>query len=556
MKFAFDCVYSSGQPSRSTERVGPLYTSQENAMKNIIRSKLLVISTALLTTLFSGASYGHGLMLNPPARNAVCGLPEDQKPHNATIPACIDAFAVDNQGGYQFMSVLTHDVGRQGVTPLPTNVCGFNSETWDNYNNGNTTPWDLALDWPTTDVSSGALDITWDIQWGPHFDDTEEFVYYITKPNFNFQIGTPLTWDDFEAAPFCKQTYDDKNPNANPAVVPNRAAATFKTSCVLPERTGRHVVYGEWGRNFFTFERFHGCMDVSFDGGGNGNPNNAPTANPQSISVDQDSSVAVTLSGSDSDGSVANYNITASPNSGTLTGSGSNRLYTPNTGFSGSDSFTFTVTDNDGAPSSAAIVSIAVNSIGGGTNQAPTATFSYTPTNLAVAFDGSASSDPDNGPDPLSYSWSFGDNTIASVVSPSHSYASAGNYQVALTVSDGELSSTETKTITVNDPTTGGGESSCEYVISNSWNSGFVAEIRIMNRGTAAINGWQVSWNYTDGSAVSNGWNSTITGVGPYTASNIDWNALIEPGDTVVFGFQGTHGGSTSSVEVTGAVCN
>jgi cellulase/cellobiase CelA1 len=93
-------------------------------------------------------------------------------------------------------------------------------------------------------------------------------------------------------------------------------------------------------------------------------------------------------------------------------------------------------------------------------------------------------------------------------------------------------------------------------VISNSWSSGFVAEIRIMNRGTTAINGWQVTWNYTDGSAVSNGWNSTITGVGPYTASNIDWNALIEPGDTVVFGFQGTHGGSTSSVEVTGAVCN
>jgi chitin-binding protein len=129
-------------------------------MKNIIRSKLLVILAVILINSFSGISYGHGLMLNPPARNAVCGLPEDQKPHNASIPACIDAFAVDNQGGYQFMSVLTHDVGRQGVTPLPTNVCGFNSETWDNYNNGNTTPWDLALDWPTTDVSSGALDIT------------------------------------------------------------------------------------------------------------------------------------------------------------------------------------------------------------------------------------------------------------------------------------------------------------------------------------------------------------------------------------------------------------
>ncbi|MBL4673193.1 MAG: cellulose binding domain-containing protein, partial [Arenicella sp.] len=330
-------------------------------------------------------------------------------------------------------------------------------------------------------------------------------------------------------------------------------AITFKTSCVLPERTGRHVVYGEWGRNFFTFERFHGCIDVSFEG--SGNPNNAPTANAQSVSVDQDSSVAVTLSGSDSDGTVQGYNITASPTSGTLSGSGSNRLYTPNTGFSGSDSFWFTVTDNDGASSSAATVSIAINAIGGGPNQAPTASFSYTPTNLAVAFDGSASNDPDSGPDPLSYSWSFGDNTSATVASPSHTYVSAGNYQVALTVSDGELSSTDTKTVTVSEPT-GGGESSCEYVVSNSWNSGFVAEIRIMNRGVTAINGWQVSWNYTDGSAVTNGWNSTIAGVGPYSGSNLSWNALIEPGETVVFGFQGTHGGATSSVEVTGAVCN
>jgi len=72
--------------------------SQENAMKSIIRCKRLVVSAALLTSLYSGASFGHGLMVSPPTRNAVCGLPEDQKPHNAT--ACVDVFAVDNQGVY------------------------------------------------------------------------------------------------------------------------------------------------------------------------------------------------------------------------------------------------------------------------------------------------------------------------------------------------------------------------------------------------------------------------------------------------------------------------
>lgn len=336
--------------------------------------------------------------------------------------------------------------------------------------------------------------------------------------------------------------------------MPNKAGATFKTACVLPERTGRHVVYGEWGRNFFTFERFHGCIDVSYDGG-SGTPNNAPIADAQSVSLDQDSSLAITLSGSDSDGIVQSYNIIANPSNGSLGGTGSNRLYTPNSGYSGSDSFSFSVSDNDGASSSAATVSITVNPVTVGTNQAPIADFSYVPTGLTAAFDGTSSSDLDNGPSPLSYSWSFGDGVSATGASVSHTYSTSGSYSVSLTVSDGELSNTSSKNVTVNEPVTGG-DSTCEYIVSNSWNSGFVAEIRIMNRGTTPINGWNVSWNYTDGSAVTNAWNTVLAGTGPYSASNLSWNAAIAPGETATFGFQGTHAGSTSSVAVTGDVCN
>lgn len=516
-----------------------------------------LLAGALLLAAASGPALSHGLMTEPPSRNATCGLPEDQKPHNATIPACVAAFAQDQNGGYQFMSVLSHDVGRQGVTPLPTNVCGFDSETWDNNNNGNTTPWDLPLDWPSTPVTAGAFDITWNISWGPHFDDTEEFVYYITKPDFQYQVGQPLTWSDFEATPFCKELYDDSSPLANPSVVPNKNATTFKTSCQLPSRTGRHVIYGEWGRNFFTFERFHGCIDVAFnnDGGGTNQP---PVATGQSISLDKNTSQNLVLSATDSDGTIDSFTIVAGPQNGTLTGSGASRSYTPNTDYFGTDSFTFTARDNDGAISALATVSITVNDEGGSgpINQAPVADFAHAANGLAVSFAGGVSSDPDNGPNPLTYSWSFGDGTTSNEVGPVHTYTQAGSYQVTLTVSDGELSNASTKSISVTDSP--GNAANCSYVIANQWNSGFVGEISINNNGTSPINGWEVAWSYSDGSAVTSGWNSTLSGSGsgPYTASNLGWNGIIQPGESVSFGFQGTHSGSTSVVSVTGAVCN
>lgn len=57
----------------------------------------------------------------------------------------------------------------------------------------------------------------------------------------------------------------------------------------------------------------------------------------------------------------------------------------------------------------------------------------------SVQFDGSGSSDP-NG-DALTYNWDFGDGMSGIGVKPTHTYTAAGSYNVALTVSDGTLSS-------------------------------------------------------------------------------------------------------------------
>lgn len=492
----------------------------------------------LLALSLTSVTYGHGLMVDPPARNAVCGL--NEKPNEATTEACVDAFADDSDGGYQFMSVLTHAEGRAKVTPLPDNVCGFDSETWS----GGSTPWDVATNWPTSPAQSGPMDITWDIQWGPHFDDTREFHYWITRPGFLFDPNTPLTWDDFESEPFCAETYDDTQPTANPNVVPDKNAATFTTRCDIPERNGHHVIYGEWGRNQWTYERFHGCIDLAF-GETNALP---PTAMSISLTVDQDSTLPIQLIGSDVDGSIVSYDLDSQPMNGTLSGTDDQWSYTPDAGFYGADSFQYHVTDNDGLTSDLASVDIAVHRAG---NTAPTADFTVQVTNLTLALDASSSSDPEN--DPLTYQWTLGDGNHATGAQVSHTYAEPGQYPVTLTVDDGAQSSTQVQTVSVGGTTSQ--QALCEYVVSNEWNGGFVAEIRIINTGTETIEGWDVEWAYANNTALTSAWNASVSGANPFAAASLNWNATIEPGEQASFGFQGSFDGTNEVPTVTGELC-
>ena len=109
--------------------------------------------------------------------------------------------------------------------------------------------------------------------------------------------------------------------------------------------------------------------------------NYAPVANAQSVRLTADTSKAIVLTGDDGNegvDQVLTYTVATQPSHGTLSGLNAATgavTYTPDAGYTGTDSFTFTVTDDDtaGDPASltspAATVSIKVVPV----NHAPTA---------------------------------------------------------------------------------------------------------------------------------------------------------------------------------------
>ncbi len=90
---------------------------------------------------------------------------------------------------------------------------------------------------------------------------------------------------------------------------------------------------------------------------------------------------------------------------------------------------------------------------GGGANVAPVANFSFTTSALSATF---ADSSTDSDGTISSRAWTFGDGATSTATNPSHAYAAAGTYSVALTVTDnGGASNTRTQSVTVS--SSGGG---------------------------------------------------------------------------------------------------
>ena len=95
----------------------------------------------------------------------------------------------------------------------------------------------------------------------------------------------------------------------------------------------------------------------------------------------------------------------------------------------------------------------------------------------------------------------------------------------------------------------------CEYIVENEWSSGFVASIRITNDDTSALNGWDVCWTYDGSYSITSSWNHVTSGSNPYCATPLSWNSVIQPGESIEFGFQGSGSSPAPIPEVQGDIC-
>ncbi|WP_284140500.1 lytic polysaccharide monooxygenase [Virgibacillus sp. LDC-1] len=117
--------------------------------------------------------------------------------------------------------------------------------------------------WAKVPMTSGPYTFEWTLT-AAHA--TEKWDYYITKENWD--PNAPLKRSDFEK--FC--TVNDNG---------ERPPFTVNHDCVVPERTGYHVILAYW-EVADTANAFYNVIDVNFDGGyvEPGNPGDPGTEDP------------------------------------------------------------------------------------------------------------------------------------------------------------------------------------------------------------------------------------------------------------------------------------
>ncbi|WP_433824669.1 cellulase family glycosylhydrolase [Actinoplanes sp. CA-015351] len=95
------------------------------------------------------------------------------------------------------------------------------------------------------------------------------------------------------------------------------------------------------------------------------------------------------------------------------------------------------------------------------------------------------------------------------------------------------------------------GACTASYAVSNSWPGGFQGSVTV-KAGSAAINGWTVSWTWPSGQRFSSTWNASVTTSGEtVTARSLGYNGSLAAGASTSWGFTGTFTSTNTAPVVT-----
>lgn len=96
---------------------------------------------------------------------------------------------------------------------------------------------------------------------------------------------------------------------------------------------------------------------------------------------------------------------------------------------------------------------------------------------------------------------------------------------------------------------------------TSDWGGGFTATVTVTNRGATAVNGWTLKFTFPGTQKVTMpGWSATWTQTGAnVTATNLDWNKTLSPGQSIQLGFNGTYTGANprpTAFTLNGTACS
>ncbi|WP_410616947.1 serine/threonine-protein kinase [Amycolatopsis sp. lyj-109] len=100
--------------------------------------------------------------------------------------------------------------------------------------------------------------------------------------------------------------------------------------------------------------------------------------------------------------------------------------------------------------------------------------------------------------------------------------------------------------------TTGPAGCAARYQVVKSWDGGFQGLVTVRNSGRAEITGWTVSWPTPAGMSIDDLWNGRLVRTGATSViANVEWNAVLKPGESTTFGFIALARGGNRGMPVT-----